>query len=233
VAALACGAVDDDVHAARGRNDVFLVGLTGGIGSGKSTVAARFRARGWEVIDADAVAREIVEPGEPTLAALAERFGAGILRADGSLDRAALASVAFVDDEARGDLDRLTHPAIAGRIAERLAALGARERGADPLIAVVDHPLLIETGQVGRFDEVVVVLASTATRLERLVTHRGLDADDARARMRAQVGDDERRAAATHLITNEGELAELERAADEVAERIDTAARGAAGAGRW
>lgn len=212
---------------------MFLVGLTGGIGSGKSTVADRFRARGWSVIDADVVAREIVEPGEPALAALAERFGAQILQDDGSLDRPALAAVAFADDASRADLDRLTHPAIAARIAERLAELGARERGADPLIAVVDHPLLIETGQAGRFDEIVVVLASEATRLRRLVEHRGLAADDARARMRAQASDDERRAVATHLLVNEGDLADLERAADEIAERLDAAARRAAGAGRW
>jgi dephospho-CoA kinase len=212
---------------------VFLVGLTGGIGSGKSTVAARFRARGWPVIDADAVAREIVEPGEPTLAALADRFGGDILRADGSLDRPALARVAFADDTSRADLDRLTHPRITARIAERLAVLGGQDPGPDPLIAVVDHPLLIETGQVGRFDEVVVVMADEQVRLSRLVEQRGLDADDARARMRAQASDDQRRAAATHLLENEGTLAELERAADEVAASIDAAARRARGAGTW
>jgi dephospho-CoA kinase len=212
---------------------VFLVGLTGGIGSGKSTVAARFRARGWPVIDADAVAREIVEPGEPTLAALADRFGEHILRRDGSLDRPALARVAFVDDASRADLDRLTHPRITARIAERLAVLGGEDPGPDPLIAVVDHPLLIETGQVGRFDEVVVVMADERVRLARLVEQRGLDPDDARARMRAQASDDQRRAAATHLLENEGTLAELERAAEDVAERIDAAARRARGAGTW
>jgi dephospho-CoA kinase len=212
---------------------VFLVGLTGGIGSGKSTVAASFRARGWPVIDADAVAREIVEPGEPALAALADRFGADILRPDGSLDRPALARVAFADDAARADLDRLTHPAIAARIAERLAVLGAADGGPDPLIAVVDHPLLIETGQVGRFDEVVVVVADEETRLERLVRDRGLDAGDVRARMRAQVDDTARRSAATHLLVNEGSLDELRSAAADVAERIDAAARDARGASSW
>jgi dephospho-CoA kinase len=212
---------------------VFLVGLTGGIGSGKSTVADRFRARGWPVIDADAVAREIVEPGEPTLTALAERFGEHILRPDGSLDRAALARVAFVDAASRADLDRLTHPRITARIAERLAVLGGQDPGPEPLIAVVDHPLLIETGQVGRFDEVVVVLAHEDIRLDRLVRHRGLDPDDVRARMRAQTDDDRRREVATHLIVNESSLAELEDAADVVADRIDETARHVPGASSW
>lgn len=212
---------------------MFLVGLTGGIGSGKSTVADRFRARGWHVIDADAVAREIVEPGEPALVALAERFGEHILREDGSLDRQALARVAFVDDASRTDLDRLTHPRITARIAERLAVLAGEEPGPDPLIAVVDHPLLIETGQVARFDEVVVVLADEEVRLERLVEQRGLDAEDVRARMRAQATDERRRAAATYLVVNEGTRAALETAVDEVADRIDEAARDARGADRW
>lgn len=212
---------------------MFLVGLTGGIGSGKSTVARCFADRGWPVVDADAVAREIVAPGEPTLADLAERFGEAILRADGTLDRPALARVAFADEASRADLDRLTHPRIAARIAERLAALGAAERGADPLIAVVDHPLLIEIGQVGRFDAVVVVLAAEDTRLDRLVRLRGLDPDDVRARMRAQVDDDARRAAATHLVVNEGSLEELEADAAAVADRIEAAARQTRGADRW
>lgn len=212
---------------------MFLVGLTGGIGSGKSTVADHFRARGWPVIDADAVAREIVEPGEPALVDLAGRFGDHILRADGSLDRPALARVAFADDASRADLDRLTHPRIAARIAERLTELGTAERGPDPLIAVVDHPLLIETGQAGRFDEVVVVLADEATRLDRLVRLRGLEPDDVRARMRAQADDDARRAVATHVVVNEDSLTALEAAAATVADRIDAAAREARGASSW
>ncbi len=203
---------------------MYLVGLTGGIGSGKSTVATCFAARGWPVVDADAVAREIVEPGEPALAALADRFGAAIIRGDGSLDRAALAKVAFADDASRADLDRLTHPRIAARIAERLASLPVAGPGQRPPIAVVDHPLLIETGQVGRFDEVVVVLADEAIRLERLEQLRGLDPDDVRARMRAQVDDETRRAVATQIIVNEGTRAELEAAAAATADRIEAAA---------
>jgi dephospho-CoA kinase len=209
---------------------VFLVGLTGGIGSGKSTVAQRFAARGWPVVDADEVAREIVEPGEPALADLAARFGADVVREDGSLDRPALARVAFADDAARADLDRLTHPRIAARIAERLAILGAEEADDGSLIAVVDHPLLIETGQVGRFDEVVVVLAPEEVRIARLTRDRGLDEADARARMRAQTDDDRRRAVATYVIDNDGDLAALEATIAEVADRIERAARGAR---RW
>lgn len=212
---------------------MFLVGLTGGIGSGKSTVAGIFRERGWPVIDADAVAREIVAAGEPALTDLARRFGDDIVRADGSLDRAALARVAFADAASRADLDRLTHPRIAARIAERLAVLAAEQERPEPLIAAVDHPLLIETGQVGRFDEVVVVLADEATRLDRLVRHRGLDREDVRARMRAQVSDDDRRAVATHVIVNEGSLTDLESAATEVATRIEASAREPRGARTW
>lgn len=212
---------------------MFLVGLTGGIGSGKSTVAGIFRERGWPVIDADAVAREIVTAGEPALADLVRRFGDDIVRADGSLDRAALARVAFADDASRADLDRLTHPRIAARIAERLAVLAAERERPEPLIAAVDHPLLIETGQAGRFDEVVVVLADEVTRFDRLVRHRGLDPEDVRARMRAQVSDDDRRAAATHVIVNEGSLTDLESAATEVATRIEAAAREPRGARTW
>lgn len=212
---------------------MFLVGLTGGIGSGKSTVAEIFRGCGWPVIDADAVAREVVAVGEPALDELTRRFGADILQADGTLDRAALARVAFVDADARADLDRLTHPRIAARIAERLAVLAAEQDRPEPLIAAVDHPLLIETGQAGRFDEVVVVLADEATRLDRLVRHRGLEPQDVQARMRAQVSDEQRRAVATHVIVNDGSLAELEAAARDVAGRIEAVAREARGARTW
>ncbi|MEX1162412.1 MAG: dephospho-CoA kinase [Nitriliruptor sp.] len=204
---------------------MYLVGLTGGIGSGKSTVAARLGGRGWPIVDADQVAREIVEPGEPALTELAERFGADVLQADGSLDRPALARLAFADAASRSALDRITHPRIAARIAEWVATLGADDTGPDPLIAVVDHPLLIETGQAGRFDEVIVVLADEEVRLARLTGARGLDEDDARARMRAQTDDARRRAVATHVVVNEGTVEELERAVDAVADRIEAAAR--------
>lgn len=186
---------------------MYLVGLTGGMGSGKSTVARHLAELGARIIDADEVAREVVEPGEPTLAALAERFGAEVVRPDGTLDRAELARRAFVDEESRLALNAITHPSIAGRIATRIAAYNA-ELDADALV-VVDHPLLLETGQAGRFDVVVAVLAREETRVQRLVTERGLDEADVRARIATQVDDDERRAAADHLVDNDLDAAAL------------------------
>jgi dephospho-CoA kinase len=188
---------------------VYLVAVTGGIGSGKSTVTARFAERGCPVIDADRVAREVVEPGEPALAELTERFGHDVIRDDGSLDRAALAAVVFVDDDARADLERITHPRVAARMAERIAELDA-EPGARPdRLVVVDHPLLVETSQAGRFDAVVVVLAPEAVRLQRLADERGMDRDDVRARIAVQATDAERRAVATHVVDNSSDLASL------------------------
>jgi dephospho-CoA kinase len=204
---------------------VYLVGLTGGIGSGKSTVAERLRALGCEVIDADGVAREIVQPGEPTLEDLAERFGPTILRQDGALDRQELARVAFTDEDARADLDRITHPRIAARIAERIAQLGAAEGASSDDVVVVDHPLLIETGQAGRFDAVLVVLADEELRVRRLVEARGLREDDVRARMRAQVDDHRRREVATHIVNNEDSLTELLARVDAVHAALKAAAR--------
>lgn len=206
---------------------MYLVGLTGGIGSGKSTVAARFAELGAEVIDADAIAREVVEPGGPALPGLVERFGDGILQDDGTLDRRALAAIAFADDRSRADLDRLTHPHVAGRIAARIAELGGQEGARSDAIVVVDHPLLIETHQAARFDAVVVVLAPRAVRAGRLCDNRGLDRADVEARMRAQVDDDARRAAATHLVDNSGDLDDLADRVDLVYEALRTAARAA------
>ncbi len=189
------------------------VGLTGGIGSGKSTVAGLLRDHGMTVIDADRVAREVVEPGEPALARIAEHFGPGVIAADGALDRAALAAIVFADHDQREALEAITHPAIGAEIARREQLA----RDADPhAIVVVDHPLLIETNQVDQFDALVVVLASEATRLTRLQDHRGIDPDDARARMAAQASDDARRAAATWVIDNDADLPALEGAVAEL-----------------
>lgn len=204
---------------------MYLVGLTGGIGSGKSTVARRFAELGAEVIDADAIAREIVEPGEPALEGLVERFGDEILREDGRLDRPALAALAFADDAARADLDRLTHPYIAARIARRVAELAGGPDAAPDDLIVVDHPLLIETAQAGRFDTVVAVLADAELRVTRLVEGRGMDPDDVRARMRVQVDDARRRQVADHLVVNDGDLDDLVEQVDEVHRRLTTAAR--------
>jgi len=194
---------------------MYLVGLTGGIGSGKSTAARRFAALGCDVVDVDGVAREVVQPAQPALEELVARFGRDLLLPDGSLDRPALARLVFNDDEARQDLDRITHPRIAARIAERIQALVQDRRGRDPHLIVVDHPLLVETGQAARFDAVVVVEVDQEARIARLV-ERGLTEGDARARVRVQSDDQARRAVATHLIDNAGDLAALHAQVDDV-----------------
>jgi dephospho-CoA kinase len=203
---------------------VYLVGLTGGIGSGKSTVAKRLMEHGCEVIDADQVARDVVAPGEPVLDDLIARFGRDILTPAGDLDRAALAGIAFADELARADLDRITHPRIAARIAERVAEIGAAPDATPEQLVVVDHPLLFETGQAARFDAVVAVVASDDVRIDRLKAERGMREADVRARMRAQTDDDTRRRGATHLIENDGTLHSLLRAVDEVYDQLAEAA---------
>jgi dephospho-CoA kinase len=178
------------------------VGLTGGIGSGKSTVAAALRELGAHVIDADVVAREVVEPGAPTLAAIAERFGPDLVRADGSLDRAALAAIVFPDAAALADLDAITSPAITARVRDlrAAAAVGA--------VSVYDMPLLVERRLWPLEHLTVVVGADTETRIRRLVEQRGLDEADARHRTARQATDVERRAAADVWIDNDGDLDE-------------------------
>jgi dephospho-CoA kinase len=180
-----------------------MIGLTGGIGSGKSTVAGLLAARGAVIIDADAIAREVVEPGTPALAKLAERFGADILRADGSLDRAALAERAFATDESRKDLEAITHPAIAEEFFRRIA-----EAPADTIV-VHDVPLLVESTRGMEYAAVIVVDAPLDLRLDRL-EGRGVPREDAQRRLALQASDEERRKAATWLVDNAGDLAALE-----------------------
>lgn len=190
---------------------MLLVGLTGGIGSGKSTVARLLEARGAVVVDADAVAREVVEPGTSALTALVERFGEGVLGPDGALDRPALAALAFVDESSRKDLEAITHPAINEEFLRRMQA-------APPdAIVVCDVPLLAESEQAqGRgYPIVIVVEAPADLRLARL-EGRGVAREDAERRMAAQASDEARRALATHLIDNAGDLAALERQVDEL-----------------
>jgi dephospho-CoA kinase len=188
---------------------VLLVGLTGGIGSGKSTVARMLGEHGARVLDADAIARGVVEPGGPALGALVDRFGPGILGPDGALDRAALASVAFADDEGRRALERITHPAIAQEMRDRIAAQPA------DAVVVFEVQLLVETWEhrIRDYDAVVVVEAPEALRLERAVV-RGMSREDAERRLAAQATDARRREIATHLITNAGDLDELSRDVD-------------------
>ena len=173
------------------------VGLTGGIGSGKSTVSAQLKSLGATVVDADAVAREVVEPGMPALAAVVDRFGPDVVTADGGLDRAALGRVAFGDPAALRDLEALTHPAIWARTEELVAA--ARPDA----VVVHDMPLLVEKHLGAQYHLVVVVGASEEVRLRRLVEQRGMPQADARARIAAQTDDMGRRAAADVWLANE------------------------------
>ncbi len=188
-----------------------VVALTGGIGSGKSTVASRLVGHGAVLVDADAIARDVVEPGQPALDALVERFGPGILDADGRLDRAALAAVAFADPESRAALEAITHPAINEEFTRRI-----RDAPADAIV-LCDVPLLAESTQAqGRgYQLVIVVEAPRAVRLDRL-ERRGVPRADAERRMAAQATDDTRRALATYVIDNGGDLTTLERRVDEV-----------------
>lgn len=175
------------------------MGLTGGIGSGKSTVARCLAGFGALVVDADALAREVVEPGTAGLAEVVAAFGADLLRPDGALDRAALARLVFVDEAARERLTAIVHPRVAARTAAVVA--GAR----DDAVVVHDVPLLVENGLGARFHLVVVVDTPIEMRLERLRRDRGMEEADARARIAAQAGERSRRAAADVWLDNSGD----------------------------
>ncbi len=177
---------------------VLRVGLTGGIGSGKSTVAATLAELGALVIDADAISREVVAPGTEGLAAVVDAFGEELLDADGALDRSALASVVFHDDEARRQLTAILHPRIGARTAEMVAD------ATDDAIVVHDVPLLVENAMGAAFALVVVVDAPVDVRVRRLADSRGMSHEDSRARMAAQADDEARRDAADVWIDNGG-----------------------------
>jgi dephospho-CoA kinase len=185
------------------------VGLTGGIGSGKSEVARLLAAHGAVVIDADQLAREVVEPGTPGLAQVVAAFGADVLGPDGRLDRKALAARVFSDGAALARLNAIVHPLVAERGAELVAEA--------PVEAVVVHdvPLLVENGLEDAYDLVVVVDAPEEARLARLAA-RGLTDEDARARMAAQAPREERLAAADYLVVNDGDLVDLRVRVDEL-----------------
>lgn len=194
------------------------IGLTGGIGSGKSTVAQMLVKLGTALIDADAIGRALMEPGQPVLAEVVRAFGQGVLAENGTLDRAALASLVFADESKRERLNSIVHPAI------RAEAQRQRNQAADKLgesgVIVEDIPLLVETGQADRFDGVIVVEVDRAERLRRLVELRGMAEADALARMDAQATDAERRAVATWVIDNSGSLEETEEQVHTVFEKI-------------
>lgn len=186
---------------------MLLVGLTGGIGAGKSTVSALLAERGAVIIDADAIVRELQEPGSPVLSAMAERFGAYIISDDGSLDRAAVAAVVFGDSDearaARADLNGIVHPALQSEIRRRIDDLRSSGR-----VVVLDFPLLAENPR-DDLDATIVVDVDAETAVERLVSARGMDADDARRRIASQIDRERRRAIATHVLDNSGDLEAL------------------------
>jgi dephospho-CoA kinase len=184
---------------------MLAVGLTGGIGSGKSAVADLLVQRGAVLIDADQVAREVVAPGGPAYQPLIDRFGTGIVAPDGTIDRPTLAAVAFANEETRLELNAITHPAIG------IAMIAARDALADSdRIVVLAIPLLtaVHRGTV-KLHEVVVVDCPVEIALERLLKHRGFDRADAEARIRAQISRDERKKEADYVLDNSGDLAAL------------------------
>ena len=190
------------------------VGLTGGIGAGKSVVSVLLAERGAVVIDYDLLAREVVDVGTPALAAIVDRFGPGVLLPDGTLDRPRLGAVVFGDDDARRDLEGITHPAIGTLAWERDAA------APDGAVIVHDHPLLVETGLAELMDLVVVVDAPEEAQLDRLTRLRRMSEADARSRIAAQATRADRIAAADVVIDNSGSVEDLIPEVDALWERL-------------
>ena len=182
---------------------MILIGLTGGIGSGKSTVSALLAGRGAIIIDADAIARELQAPGAPLLSELSKKFGASIIDASGALDRAALAAIAFSDPEALKDLNKIVHPAIAKEMDARLTAQRATDN-----VVVLDIPLLAENPRAGLCG-IVVVDIPIDLAVSRLVEFRSMAEDDARARIAKQATREERQAIADKVIDNSGDMSTL------------------------
>lgn len=181
------------------------MGLTGGIGSGKSTVSAALAERGAVVVDADAITRELQQPGQPVLLAIAERFGAQVLQSDGSLDRPALAAIVFSDSAALADLNGIVHPMVRKEIAARLAAQEGTDR-----VVVLDVPLLVESKNSGTKPAAVIVVDTPPdVAVARLVAHRGFSEADARARIANQASREDRLAAADRVVDNGGSIGEL------------------------
>ena len=193
-----------------------IIGLTGGIGSGKTSVADLLRSHGLPVVDADQLARDVVKPGQPALTDLAHAFGPDILLEDGSLDRPELARRAFADEESTQKLNDITHP----RIMDLRDQLFDEARAAGQPAVIYDMPLLVEKGQHRDMDLVVVVHVDVDTRVERLVDNRGLDEADVRRRIAAQASDEERLAVADVVIDNHGPREELESQVQALADRI-------------
>ena len=189
---------------------MILLGLTGGIGSGKSTVSQLLAAHGAVIIDADAITRELQAPGAPLLVEISARFGKGVIGPDGSLDRAALAAIVFADSDALADLNKIVHPAVAKEMDRRLT-----EQRATDNVVVLDIPLLAENPRKG-LSGVVVVDVPVDVAVERLVGQRGMDEADARARIAKQASREDRLKIADVVVDNSGDLAALEHRIDEI-----------------
>lgn len=202
---------------------MLVVGLTGGIGSGKSTVSALLAAKGAVVVDADAVVREQQRPGTPVFDAMVERFGPGIVAADGTLDRAAVADIVFADPQALEDLNLIVHPAVGAEIARRMEELS----GTDAVV-VLDVPLLVEASRGYPLAGLIVVDVDPDIAVERLVMHRGMREEDARSRIARQASRGERRARADVVIDNRGTLADLTHQVDAIWDWIERLQAGAA-----
>lgn len=193
---------------------MLLVGLTGGLGAGKSTVARMLADRGAVIVDADELARRAIDPGTPGHRKVLEAFGDGVLAQDGSIDRRALAAVVFDDPEARRVLESITHPEVFRMLADEVE----RRRDTDDVV-VFDAPLIVETGFDEATDVLVVVALDPALQLERVVA-RGMDRAEAEARIAAQASPEERRSRADEVLRNDGDLEDLERQVDALWERL-------------
>jgi dephospho-CoA kinase len=200
---------------------VLLVGLTGGIGAGKSTVARLLSELGAVVIDADSIVRELQKPGTAVFKAIVERFGSHVVAPDGSLDRERLADIVFRDDDARSALNAIVHPAVYAVMAERIAELKDGDH-----VVVLDIPLLAESGGSDGMDAVVVVEADQDARVARVVAERGLDPEDVRARMAVQASPEQREALADVVIWNNGSADDLRARVDQLWDQL-RARRGA------
>lgn len=194
---------------------MLVVGLTGGIGSGKSTVSALLAERGAVVVDADAITRELQAPGTPVFAAMVERFGPGIVAADGTLDRQAVADIVFNDAEALADLNKIVHPAVGAEIVQRMSDLSATDE-----VVILDVPLLVESDKAYPLAGLLVVDVDPEVAVRRLVEFRGMSEPDVRARMARQATRDERLARADRVIDNSGSVDDLRARVDAVWEWI-------------
>jgi len=202
---------------------MLLVGLTGGIGTGKSTVARMLEKRGAVVFDADVLARQAVAPGTPGFDEVVERFGPNVLAPGGGLDREALGSIVFSDPAARRDLEGIVHPEV-----RRMFAEGCEEYSDSDRVVVLSAPLLVETGMHTAFDLLIVVSAPVATQIERLMRDRGMPERDVQARIDAQLPLEAKAEVADVLVDNEGTLEDLEGQVDRVWRDLDAKARAGA-----